>query len=106
MITHLIAEEGQHPDSHLPIGLAVDDYTSPVDYALFVYRKGALFFDALRAELGDDLFFEFLKRYFEEYRYDIATSQDFKATAEATCDCDLDELFDLWVFEGGKPPGF
>ncbi|GMR10253.1 MAG: M1 family metallopeptidase [Anaerolineae bacterium] len=94
-----------HPNPELPIGLAVDDYDSTVDYALFVYRKGALFFDALRAELGDDLFFEFLQTILERSRYEIASAEDFQATAEDTCGCDLDSLFDLWVFEGGETPG-
>ncbi|MCZ6531320.1 MAG: M1 family metallopeptidase [Chloroflexi bacterium] len=94
-----------HPNPELPIGLAVDDYDTPLDYGLFVYRKGALFFDALRAELGDDLFFEFLQIFLERNRYKIASAEDFRATAEDTCGCDLDALFDLWVFGGGEVPG-
>ena len=94
-----------HPTPGLPIGLAVDDYSTQGEYALFVYRKGALFFDALRAELGDDLFFEFLQTFLEKNRYGIANAAEFKATAEDTCDCDLNPLFDLWVFEGGEIPG-
>lgn len=93
------------PNSELPIGLAVDDYASPREYAIFVYRKGALFFDALRGELGDDVFFEFLQTYLERYRYEIASAKNFQSTAEEVCDCDLDALFELWVFEGGKAPG-
>jgi len=94
-----------HPNPELPIGLAVDEYGTQAEYGLFVYRKGALFFDALRAELGDDLFFEFLQRFLEQNRYGIASAAEFQATAEDTCDCDLDPLFDLWVFEGGRIPG-
>ena len=96
----------EHPNPDLPIGLPVEDYDSQLDYGLFVYRKGALFFDALRAELGDDLFFEFLRSYLDQFRYDIATAAEFQAAAEEICGCDLDSLFDLWVFEGGEPPGF
>lgn len=94
------------PNSELPIGLAVDDYSGQRDYAIFVYRKGALFFDALRGELGDDVFFEFLQTYLDRYRYQIASADDFQSTVEEVCDCDLDALFDLWVFEGGEAPGF
>ncbi len=93
------------PNPEQPIGLAVDDYASQRDYAILVYRKGALFFDALRGELGDDVFFEFLQTYLDRYRYEIASADDFQSTAEEICDCDLDNLFDLWVFEGGKAPG-
>lgn len=94
-----------HPNPEQPIGLPVSGYPSGSDYGLFVYSKGALFFDALRAELGDELFFDFLQSYFEQYRYQIATAAGFQATAEQVCDCDLNSLFELWVFEGGPIPG-
>ncbi len=94
----------QHPDPTIPIGLSVGDYDSPSDYGLFVYYKGALFFDSLRRELGDRVFFTFLQTYYQDYRYEIANAQDFQAAAEETCECDLNDLFDLWVYEGGKLP--
>ncbi|MFQ5923108.1 MAG: M1 family aminopeptidase, partial [Anaerolineales bacterium] len=106
MLTFFRDQVRDHRSPELPIGLPVDGYETRLDYALFVYRKGALFFDALRAELGDDLFFEFLQNFLERYRYEIASADDFQATAEDTCGCDLDSLFDLWVFEGGETPGF
>jgi hypothetical protein len=84
----------------LPIGLPADDYPGG-DYYALVYGKGPLFFDALRRQLGDDTFFAFLQAYFAEYRYGFATSAGFQASAEAACACDLDELFNLWVYEGG-----
>ncbi|MGH2619196.1 MAG: M1 family metallopeptidase [Anaerolineales bacterium] len=96
----------EHPNPELPIGLGVAAYPTQREYALFVYLKGALFFDALRAELGDQVFFQFLQDYFRAFRYSIATAADFQATAEATCGCDLQPLFDLWVYEGGELPGF
>jgi len=95
-----------HPNPELPIGRAVAAYATPREYALFVYLKGALFFDALRAELGDEVFFAFLQDYFQTFRYSIASAEDFQTTAEATCACDLQALFDLWVYQGGELPGF
>lgn len=94
-----------HPDPTRPIGMEVAEYSSTSEYGLIVYFKGALFFDALRAEMGDEVFFAFLKDYFATYRYGYATAVGFQAVAEATCSCDLDPLFDLWVFEGGEIPG-
>jgi aminopeptidase N len=105
MLTFFRDQVRDHPNSEMPIGLAVEDYETSADYGLFVYRKGALFFDALRGELGDDLFFEFLKTFLDRYRYEIATADDFQSTVEEVCGCDLDELFDLWVFKGGQTPG-
>jgi aminopeptidase N len=91
-------DASQNPD--LPIGLPIDEYPGG-DYGLLVYGKGALFFDALRRELGDETFFAFLRNYYEAYHYGFATSAGFQAVAEETCACELDELFNLWVFEGG-----
>jgi aminopeptidase N len=88
----------------LPIGLAVADYPSENDYGVIVYFKGALFFAALRSELGDEIFFEFLHNYYSDYRYGFATSKDFQAVAEQTCACNLEALFDLWVYKGGTVP--
>jgi hypothetical protein len=82
-----------------PIGLPVDAYDN---YSVVVYLKGLLFFDTLRAELGDEVFFNFLRAYYAEHRYGFATSQSFQASAEAACGCDLDELFRVWVYEGGE----
>jgi aminopeptidase N len=85
----------------LPIGLPIAEYPGGNEYALIVYGKGALFFDALRRALGDAVFFDFLRAYYDTYQYGFATSTGFQAVAEATCACELDELFNLWVFEGG-----
>ncbi len=86
-------------DPTQPIGGPVGSYGD--DYGPIVYGKGALFFHALRRELGDDTFFAFLHAYYERYRYGFATSAGFQATAEDTCACDLDPLFNLWVYDGG-----
>jgi aminopeptidase N len=91
-----------HQDATLPIGLQIDDYSSPGDYVLFVYSKGSLFFDTLRSVLGEEDFIEFLRTYFTEYRYGFATSEGFQTIAEEVCSCDLDEIFDRWVYKGGE----
>jgi hypothetical protein len=89
-------------NAELPIGLAVGDYPTETDYGVIVYSKGALFFEALRIELGDRTFFEFLSTFYQQHRYEIVTSADFQGGAEAVCGCDLQDLFDLWVYEGGE----
>jgi hypothetical protein len=88
-------------DEDTPIGLPISSYASESDYGVVVYLKGALFFDALRSRLGDTDFKAFLRDYFARHRYGFATSASFQETAEAACACDLDDLFDLWVFRGG-----
>ncbi|NIS81978.1 MAG: hypothetical protein GTO14_17625 [Anaerolineales bacterium] len=91
-----------YPEPDTPIGLGVGEYASPSDYTIFVYYKGALFLEALRNQLGDRVFFEFLSDFFQKYRYGFASAEDFQDRAESACGCDLDTLFDLWVYEGGN----
>lgn len=91
-----------YPDPTLPIGLPVGEYQDQFEYAAFVYLKGALFFDALRNQLGEAGFKDFLKNYFETYRYGFADALGFQSIAEETCSCDLASFFALWVYEGGR----
>lgn len=95
---------GQAADPAMPIGLPVGEYPSEQDYALLVYLKGALFFDALRRHLGDQAFFAFLRDYLDQARYGFAGPEAFQQAAETACSCDLDGLFDLWVYHGGPLP--
>ncbi len=100
-LSELRAIVRSQPNPALPIGLAVGDYQSEFEYAAMVYFKGALFFDALRNALGEHAFKVFLREYFEAYRFGIADSAGFQQIAERSCSCDLAEIFDLWVYEGG-----
>jgi hypothetical protein len=94
------------PDSTQPIGLGVGEYEDQNDYFLIVYQKGALFLEALRNKLGTNRFNDFLAAVYEQYRYGFMHAEDFQNTAEAVCACDLQDFFDLWVYEGGEifPP--
>lgn len=91
-------------ETDTPIGLPVSEYGSEAEYGVYVYLKGALFFDALRNRLGEDGFSAFLQAYFSQHRYGFASAASFQSAAEATCGCDLADLFDLWVYEGGELP--
>jgi hypothetical protein len=88
----------------LPIGLPVGEYGNESEYAVIVYFKGALFFETLRQRLGEREFEAFLKAYYDTYRFSFADAAGFQAVAEDTCSCELDDLFDLWVYEGGEIP--
>ncbi len=79
-----------------PIGLPVVDYTE--NYETLIYGKGALFFAALRDELGPARFETLLRTYLERYRWQIATPAEFQALAEEVAGKDLDGLFNEWVY--------
>lgn len=67
------------------------------DYSTIVYQKGPLFYDALRRKMGDALFFQFLRTYFERYRYKIATGNDILETAEGVYGSSLREEYQQWI---------
>jgi hypothetical protein len=90
-----VYEAGLREGWDKPIGLSVASYGD--DYGPIVYAKGPLFFQALRDELGDDLFFGFLRHYFAAFRYRNVTGQEFLALAEAYTRRDLKPLYDKWV---------
>jgi len=66
-------------------------------YDTIVYLKGALFFDALQEEVGDETYFEIMRRYYEEYKYGIATPDGLMRIAEEVSGRDLDELYRRWI---------
>ncbi len=81
----------------LPIGLAVNDYSSR-DYIAIVYGKGAFFFDALRQRLGEEAYRSLMQDYSQVFSWRIGYTPDFQALAEQHCHCDLDDLFERWVY--------
>ena len=61
--------------------------------------------DTPKRRLGDDeLFFEILREYYQQFAGSNASTADFIAVAESVSDQELDDLFDSWLFEPGVPP--
>jgi aminopeptidase N len=73
------------------------DTFDPTSYELLVYAKAALFFNALREQLGDEMYLQVLKTYYAENRYQIATPQTFLATAERVSGQNLNPLAEKWL---------
>ena len=72
-------------------------------YGTSTFWRGALTLDALRAELGDDVFFEVLRTFHDEYAHSVATTEDFTALAERVSGQDLEALFNAWLYEDPMP---
>lgn len=81
----------------IPIGLPVAAY-QPEEYGPIVYGRGPLFVEALQEEMGAPAFDTFLREYTGTLSWDIATPEAFQSLAEKHCACDLDELFNEWVY--------
>jgi aminopeptidase N len=79
----------------VPIGMPAEDY-SPLEYGAIVYGRGALFFEALAEEMGQEMFDSFLREYVDTFRWGIAEPDDLKVLAEQSCGCDLSQVFTDW----------
>ncbi|WIF95827.1 M1 family metallopeptidase [Caminicella sporogenes] len=67
------------------------------EYHALVYCKGAMFFESLRRELGDKVFFNILKVYYDKYKYKNATTEDFIKLCEIVSDRELKSFFNKWL---------
>jgi aminopeptidase N len=86
---------------------APDALPGPADlFGTPVYDRGALTLQALRERVGDTTFFNILRTWYTENRYSNVTTEEFIATAERVSGKQLDRLFDVWLFQEGRPePG-
>lgn len=84
-------------NANTPIGLPVSTYEGAA-YSAIVYGRGPLFVQALASEMGQATFDTFLQDYVVQNQWEIATTQSFQSLAEAHCQCDLNALFNEWVY--------
>jgi aminopeptidase N len=69
-----------------------------------VYWRGALTLHALRQRVGDEVFFEMIRTYFQRFKDSNATVEDFMALANEVSGEDLTDLFDVWLYQKVVPP--
>ncbi len=72
-------------------------------YRPVVYEKGALVLHALRYVLGDEVFFNVLRRYVKEFAFKQSTVDDFRRLASQVAGRDLDWFFNEWLDQPGCP---
>ena len=58
---------------------STEEYTDSADYSLSVYTKGAVIFNEIREEAGDELFFNTFKKYYETYKFENVQGDEFIA---------------------------
>ena len=84
-------------NANIPIGLPVAEYGGGL-YGAIVYGRGPLFFVALKEEMGAAAFDAFLREYTQTLSWNIATPEALQSLAEKNCGCDLDSIFNEWVY--------
>jgi aminopeptidase N len=77
-------------------------YAHMFDYAP-VYQRGAMTLQALRAKIGDTVFFDLLKEWTDANRHGTVITRDFIDLAEQKSGQDLDPFFDAWLYTAKKP---
>jgi aminopeptidase N len=65
---------------------------------LLTYAKAALFFDALRGQLGDEMYHQVMRTYVETYRWQIVTPQHFFGLAQSLSGANLNPLAEKWLY--------
>lgn len=75
-----------------------ESLNKPSVYGGIVYTKGALFFKALREEIGDKAFFQALQDYYHSRFFLIAHSDDLLAAFEKATGGELDGFFQKWLY--------
>jgi LysM domain/Peptidase family M1 domain len=74
------------------LGRPVSDFADDEDYLRNLLRRGALFMDGLRKNIGDDAFFAFINDYYRNGAYRIVTSADFFNALRRHTDSNLEGL--------------
>jgi aminopeptidase N len=68
-----------------------------------VYFRGAMTLQALRNEVGDDVFWAIIRGWAATHSGGNVTTTEFIAFAERIAGRELDQVFDTWLFTAGKP---
>ena len=67
------------------------------------YQKGGWVLHMLRTEIGDSLFQQSIRTYYQKYRLSNADSKDFQKVVELVTNRDLDWFFKQWLYQAGHP---
>ncbi len=88
-------QQGQDKPANLPVAAYGDENL----YYSIIYAKAAHFFDAIRKQMGDAVFFQFLKTYFDRYRYKNVTGNELLKTAEQVYGKSLQSEYQQWILK-------
>jgi hypothetical protein len=77
--------------------------SEPRVFRALVYNKGAGVLHMLRRLLGDEAFFNGLRRFYADRRYQKAGTEDFERAMEAESGRTLDRFFERWIYGTAIP---
>jgi aminopeptidase N len=68
-----------------------------------VYNKGGAVLHMLRRLVGDDAFFLGLRRFYANWRFEKAGTEDFRRAMESETGRSLEQFFERWVYDSALP---
>jgi aminopeptidase N len=68
-----------------------------------IYYRGGMTLQALRQKVGDLEFFAIMRGWATQHRYGNVSTPQFIALAEQVTGQDLDNFFDVWLYQPEKP---
>ena len=72
-------------------------------FRALVYNKGAMVLHMLRQLVGDEVFFTGLRRFYGEWRFAKAGTDDFRLSMEAASNRNLQPFFEGWIYGSSIP---
>ncbi len=72
-------------------------------FRALVYNKGGAVLHMLRRLLGDDVFFAGMRRFYREYKFRKASTEDLRRAFEAESGRSLDMFFSRWIYGQDVP---
>ncbi len=84
--------------------IVCQDYDAPLDlFDRHLYEKGGLVLHALRAEVGDALFWRGVRVYLERHARGLVETRDLQRALEEVSGRSLGRLFEQWLYKPGHP---
>ncbi|MCF7813024.1 MAG: hypothetical protein K9N40_00930, partial [Candidatus Cloacimonetes bacterium] len=75
-----------------------NQYFTPV-----TYEKAASVLHMLRLKVGDDLFWQIMQTFFNDFMHSNVITEDFQQVCENVTGEDFDQFFDQWIYGSGMP---
>jgi len=88
---------GRQRNPEATVSTPLWDFPGGAGYGGIVYSGGALFLHEVRGRMGDEAFFQALRRYIGEYRWEIAHGEDLLRILRAESPLPLDDLIRKWL---------
>ncbi len=88
---------------HGLFNLRAKEVSALFDNSSVTYNKGGAVVHMLRAQVGDDKFWQAINTYLNRHKYGSVESTDLRKAMEETSGQDLGWFFDQWVYATGFP---